>query len=200
MTGAVLTGEAKAGAYGKLAKVEFWDYYLSVIIVWSLVPAGERFSARVAGLLLLVVLSQVCLFAAVVAFDDITGYRDGSDQLNYRGAGGTPRKLDRKPLLTGKLDIRSARRFAIAAAVVGAALAVLSIVVAPHRPWSALALTVGVVALSVQYSWGLKLSYRGGAEALIAFTGFCAVAAPVGFATGVLSPVALVQAGLFGLC
>lgn len=189
----------RVGVYAKLAKAEFWDYYLSVVVVWSVVPAADRLGPRVLGLLLLVVLSQVCLFAAVVAFDDVTGYRDGSDQFNYRGASGTPRKLDRKPLLTGRLDLLSARRFAVGALVVGAALAVLAIAVAPYRPWWALALTGGVVVLSVQYSWGLKLSYRGGAEALIMFTGFCAVAAPVGFATGALGAVAVTQAALFGI-
>lgn len=189
----------KASAYGKLAKVEFWDYYLSVIVVWSLVPAAERFSWRVLGLLVLVVASQLCLFAAVVAFDDVTGYRDGSDRLNYQNAEGTPRKLDRKPLLTGRLGPRQAWTFAAAVTVAGAAMAVLAIVVAPHRPWWALALTAAVVVLCVQYSVGLKLSYFGGGEALIAFTAFCGVAAPVGFAIGELPGVALTQAALFGL-
>lgn len=189
---------ARAVAYSRLAKAEFFDFYLSVLVVLAAVPVALRFDDRTLLTMLLFLVGEVGVVSAVMAFDDVTGFLDGSDRANYADPSGL-RKTHRKPLLTGALTVRQAMWFARCALVWGAVWCALAIVSAPYTPlWAVLATAAGVI-FSVQYSWGLKLSYRGAAELLIAATPVVIVVAPYGLITGELPAFVLVQGVLFGL-
>ncbi|HEV7898809.1 MAG TPA: UbiA family prenyltransferase [Planosporangium sp.] len=185
--------------YTRLAKLEFFDFYLSILIVWSLLPATQRLSGDSLLVLALFLLGEVGVVVTVVVFDDITGYLDGSDQANYLGEDSGMRKLQRKPLLTGELTVAQARRFGLLALGWGVLLWTATIFVSPHRPMWAVVLVTATIVASVQYSWGAKLSYRGFGELLIAGAPTAIVLAPYALATGDLTGLVLTQALLFGL-
>lgn len=189
---------ARASAYARLAKLDFFDFYLSVLVVWTLLAPGERLAARSLLTLLIFLLAEVSVVAAVVAFDDVTGFRDGSDLVNYGPSGG-PRKRKRKPLLDGSLTPDQAVRFGRIVGLLGALLCVLVVLVAQHRPLWAVLLIAVVFALSLQYSWGLKLSYLGAGEIVIVGSAAFTVAVPYGLVTGHAPAFVVVQSVLFGL-
>lgn len=188
----------KVRAYMRLAKLDIWDYYLGLLIVLSLLPSGERFGGKVLLTLVVFLVSELLVVVGCVAFDDITGYRDGSDARNY-GPDSPARKLRRKPLLSGKLTEAEALRFAwtgTAGAVVTTALA---IAIAPHQPVWAIVLIVVSHAAFVQYSWGLKLSYIGLGEVVLAGVAFGWLLGPFGLVAGTAPGFVIVQAIIFGL-
>ncbi|MFF2213318.1 UbiA family prenyltransferase [Streptomyces antibioticus] len=188
----------RAGAYAKLAKLSFFDYYLCVLVVLALLPAAAWREASTWWVLVLFDLGWVGIVAATVALDDVTGLRDGSDARNY-DPGQTLRARDRKPLLDGRLTLRQALRFGWGCAAGGTALWALTALIAPHRPWWALAAAAFSVVISVQYSYGLKLSYRGGQEAVIWLsTGLC-VLVPFALLNGEMTGAAWLECFLFGL-
>ncbi len=188
----------RLGAYARLAKLDVWDYYLAIPLAWALCgPAGWG-SAAVLSTLGLFLVGTVAVVAGAVAFDDVTGFRDGSDRENY-GPDAPARRLARKPLLTGELTEREAVRFGWAATAAGLLVWTATAAFAPHRPlWAVLLLALCLVT-AVQYSWGLKISYRGWQEAFLAGFGVGLVLAAVGLCTGQLTAFTAVQAVLFGL-
>jgi 1,4-dihydroxy-2-naphthoate polyprenyltransferase len=196
--GAAVGARARALAYSRLAKAEFYDFYLSLVVVLAALPGALRTDGRSLLTLLLFGIGEVGVVAAVMAFDDVTGYLDGSDVANYADPSGL-RKRHRKPLLDGVLTVREAVRFGRLALLWGAVWWALAVAAAPHRPLWAVLITAAVLVFSVQYSTGLKLSYRGGAEALIATSPLAIVVAPYGLVTGQLPAFVLVSAVLFGL-
>lgn len=196
--GSVAAPRAKARAYARLAKLDMFDYYLSVLVVWTLLAPAARLDGQHLLTLAIFLLSEVCLIAALVAFDDVTGYRDGSDAINY-GPDAPARRLARKPLLAGTLSEAEAVRFGWGAAGVGTLLCAASVALAPNRPsWVVVAAVVYVV-LCVQYSWGLKISYHGGQEAFIAGLGVAVMLIPYGLLSADAIGFAVAQAVLFGL-
>lgn len=198
-TARAATGEPKLVSYARLAKLDVFDYYLSLLIVLSavLLPLSA-FDPKVLLTLALFGLGSVFMTAALVAFDDLTGYRDGSDTANYR-ANPTLRRARRKPLVTGALTEREALVFGWACAVAGAAVLAASVVTAPFAPQWTIWLIVANFVIGVQYSYGLKISYHGFQEAYIAALGWVMVLAPYGLVTGRFDGFVLVQALLFGL-
>lgn len=188
---------ATAAAYARLAKLDMIDYYLSAGLAWTLLPAVARLSGRALATLVLFGVTQVFLTAAAVALDDITGFRDGSDAANY-GPDAPSRRLARKPLLSGALTPVQAARFAWAAAGAGALWLLITMLAAPHHPRWAIILGICYLVLGLQYSWGLKLSYRGGQELYLAGLGVVLVLLPYGLATGAAGGFAVLQAVLFG--
>lgn len=185
-------------AYVRLAKLDVFDYYLSLLVVWSLLAPAVRWQPRTLAVLLVLLAGQVCVAAAMVTFDDVTGYRDGSDAANY-GPDAPARRLARKPLLAGTLTEPEAIRFGWLTAAAGTALWALAVAVAPHHPlWTVLVAALCLVS-SVQYSWGVKLSYRGGQEVFLAGLGIGWVLAPYGLLAGTPGGFVAVQAVLFGL-
>lgn len=190
--------KAKLPVYARLAKLDIFDYYLSVLVVWSLLAPAERLDVRSLLTLAVFLLGAVCVVAATVTFDDVTGYRDGSDAVNY-GPDAPARRLARKPLLAGSLSPAEAVRFGWAMAAAGTLLWAVAVVIAPrHPPW-AVALTALCLASAVQYSWGVKLSYHGFQEAILAGFGMAVVLAPYGLISEGSRGFAFVQALLFGL-
>ncbi|WP_079127335.1 prenyltransferase [Streptomyces sp. TP-A0874] len=187
--------------YLRLAKASFLlDYYLSVAVVLTALVPHSPITGAVLLTVVLFMLGQLGVVSAVMSFDDVNGFLDGSDRANYVGADGEPlRPLERKPLLTGALTLRQATRFGFLALAWGVALWSITAAQAVHRPWWALAVTGLVLATSWQYSYGLKLSYRGWGELLIAGCPTAIVAAPYGYLSGHLPSLVLVEALLFGL-
>jgi 1,4-dihydroxy-2-naphthoate octaprenyltransferase len=198
MTTARAGTRAALGAYARLAKLDVFDYYLAVPVVWALIEPAMRSSGRVLSILLLFLIGMVAVVAAGVALDDVTGFTDGSDAANYRPD--TPaRRRARKPLLTGELTSADARRFAAAAAATGASCWLAAWLLSPGRPGWALAVAAGCVLISVTYSYGPKISYRGGQEFVLIGFGVGTVTAGYGFATGRIGPAVIVAGLLFGL-
>lgn len=184
-------------AYVRLAKLDIYDYYIGLPLVWTLLPFSVRGEPHTLGLLALILLAEVVVVAAMVGFDDITGYRDGSDAANY-SSDAARRRLARKPLVAGTLTEAQALRFAWTATAAGVALWAAVVAVAPHRPPWAVVLAAVCVVASVQYSWGLKISYRGFQEIFLVGLGVGWVLVPYGLLTGEVTGLALVQAVLFG--
>ncbi|MBF9069265.1 UbiA family prenyltransferase [Streptacidiphilus fuscans] len=192
-------GRTRLLAYVRLAKLGMIDYYLSIVVVWSLLPAQERLPGRgVWATMVAFLLGEVFLVGAAVAFDDVAGYRDGSDAVNY-GADAPVRRLRRKPLLAGSLTETAAIRSAWGMIGAGALCWGAALVVAPHRPtWAVLCVvTAGLVV--PQYSWGLRLSYHGLQEAFLAAVGWAFVLPLCGLLTGAAGGLVVVEAFLFGL-
>lgn len=196
--GAVAVLPAKVRAYARLAKLDIFDYYLGLLVVWSLLPAADRLDVWSLLTLAFFLLGELCVVATTVAFDDVTGYRDGSDAANY-GPDAPARKLRRKPLLTGALSPAEAMRFGWAAAVVAALAFTVSVLIAPHHPTWAIVATVLCGVAFVQYSWGAKLSYHGWAEVVLAGVAVGWLLAPHGLMSGTAGGFVVVQALVFGL-
>jgi 4-hydroxybenzoate polyprenyltransferase len=185
-------------AYVRLAKLDIVDYYLGVLVVWTLLPTTLRLDGGVLATTGLFLLGEVFVIAVMVALDDLTGFRDGSDIANYSPDDPNRRRY-RKPLVAGTLTEVQVLRFALVTGIVGALLWIAAIGTAPHAPsWTVLLIGV-TYFFSVQYSWGVKLSYHGFQEFFIAALGWALVLAPYGFAVGSLDGNVLVQALVFGL-
>ncbi|GAA4847562.1 UbiA family prenyltransferase [Saccharopolyspora rosea] len=191
--------ESKFRSYLRLGKLDVPDYYIGILVVASavLLPSAAV-EPRTIPMLLLFLVGEVCTVVAMVALDDVTGYRDGSDIANY-GPNDPLRKKLRKPLVAGTLTTQEALRFAWVTAVAGALLWAAAIAVAPHRPMWTVVLIAATYAISLQYSYGIKLSYHGFQEAFLVALGVALVFGPYGLATGHFSGFLLVQAVLFGL-
>ena len=186
-------------AYSKLAKLAFFDYYLSALVVWTLLPPDLRTDPRALLVLLLCTLGWLGTVAATVAFDDVTGYRDGSDARNYDPEQEALRDRARKPLLDGHLSVEAAVRFGWASVAFAVVALAAALAVAPHRPLWAVLLVPTVLLLGANYSYGLKLSYRGFQELVILATTGLTIAIPYGLATGRSTGLVWLLTYLFGL-
>ncbi|MFF8669515.1 UbiA family prenyltransferase [Streptomyces sp. NPDC015242] len=190
--------ESKLRSYARLGKLDVYDYYPSVAVAFSavLLPVS-RLSAATVVTLALFLLGAVFVIVAMVALDDVTGYRDGSDAANY-GPDDPLRNKLRKPLVAGTLTLREALRFGWSTAAAGAVLWAAAVAAAPHRPLWAVILIAVLFVLSVQYSYGLKISYHGFQEIFLAGLGAALVLGAYGLAAGHFSGFVLVQGVLFG--
>lgn len=191
--------ESKIRSYARLGKLDVYDYYLSIAVVLSaVVPLrNEVGAATTAGVLGLFLLGEVLVIVAAVALDDVTGFRDGSDLANY-GPDNPLRKRFRKPLVAGTLTPREALGFAWICAGLGAGAWGAALAVAPHRPLWTVVLVAMAFLGSLQYSYGIRISYRGFHEVFLTGLGVALVVAPYGLATGEFSLFVLVQGLLFG--
>ncbi|MER5769528.1 UbiA family prenyltransferase [Streptomyces sp. NPDC001985] len=192
-------GTSKLKAYAKLGKLAFFDFYLCVLVVWTALPGTELWAAGTWTTLLLFLLGQVGVVAATVAFDDLTGVRDGSDARNYTAESGALRDLSRKPLLSGALTVQEAQRFAWTMALWGVLLWTATAAFAPHQPLWACVLLLYVALTSMQYSYGLKLSYRGGQELLLVSSASLVIVLPYALITGAATGLIVLESVLFGL-
>ncbi|NLU68142.1 UbiA family prenyltransferase [Streptomyces sp. HNM0574] len=190
--------ESTLRSYTRLGKLDVYDYYLSTAVVLSavLLPLSGL-SARTAAVVVVFLLGQVFVIMAMVALDDITGYRDGSDIANY-GPDDPLRNKLRKPLVAGTLTEAQAVRFAWLCAAAGAVLWTAAAGIAPHRPTWALVLLGALFVVSLQYSYGLKISYHGFQEAFLVWLGAVLVIGQYGLLAGEFSGFVMVQGVLFG--
>lgn len=187
-----------ARAYVRLAKLDIYDYYFSVVVVWAMLPSGERTASRTLMFLALFLGGEIAACAAMCAFDDVTGYRDGSDLANY-GPDQSARRLRRKPLVAGTLTQRQALRFGWSALAACAVLWAGAVAVAPHRPAWAVAGVVAWTLIGFQYSWWLSLSYHGMQELFLAALGWAFMLPTYGLLAGSANGLVVVQTLLFSL-
>ncbi|MFI8258642.1 UbiA family prenyltransferase [Streptomyces filamentosus] len=190
--------DGRLTTYARLGKLDVYDYYLGTFIALSAVvlPLGSL-TGRTAALFGVFLVGQVLLLMAMTAFDDVTGFRDGSDITNY-GPDHPLRNVRRKPLVSGALTVPEALRFAWASAASAALLFAVTAALAPHRPaWTGIGLVV-LWVVTLQYSYGVKLSYHGFQEVYLVALGFALVILPYGMVTGQATGFLLVQAVLFG--
>ena len=198
--GATPTGlRARVLPYTRLAKLEFFDFYLSVPVVWALLPVTQRLAGDSLLTVVLFFIGEIGVVTAVMVFDDITGYLDGSDHANYLGEKSGLRPLHRKPLLTGELTLAQARRFGVLAIAWGVVFWTATVLTAEHKPLWAVILVAATLVSTVQYSWGAKLSYHGLGELLIALSPAAIIIAPYALATGEVTGLVITSALLFGL-
>lgn len=198
MTAVHAQRESRFRSYARLAKLDIFDYYLSLPIVLTLLPVATITEPTTLATLGLFLLGEIVLMASLVAFDDLTGFRDGSDAVNY-GPDAPARRTLRKPLVAGTLTEAEVLRFAWGAFVSGALLWVAAVALAPAPATWALVLAAIMLVLYPQYSYGLKLSYHGFQEIYLAAIGWVLVLAPFGIAGGEITGFVLVQALVFGL-
>ena len=186
--------------YARLVKFQFViDFFLALAIVWTGTEPETRLDGHVLFTVLLFALGKVGVLSAVMTLDDVTGTKDGSDTHNYLAENNSElRPLKRKPLLTGELTVEQAQRFGYVSLVWGAVWWALATYQAPHTPVWALVVGGLLLVFSVQYSWGLKLSYIGLGELLLLFSASAFVLAPYGITSGELPALILVEALLFG--
>lgn len=190
----------KVGLFARLVKFQFvLDFFLALVIVWTALDSDSRFDGHVLLTFLLFALGKAGVLFAVMTLDDVTGTKDGSDSANYLSEDSTElRPLKRKPLLTGELTVRQAQLFGYFSWAWGALWWTAATLQAPHTPTWAIVVATALLLFSVQYSWGLKLSYVGLGEVLLLFSASAFVLAPYGITAGDLPPHILVEALLFG--
>lgn len=186
-------------AYARLAKLSFFDYYLAAFVVWTMLEPSARGSARVLVTLAVLTLGWIGVCGAAVSFDDVTGFRDGSDPVNYDPNQEQLRNRSRKPLLQGELTIPQALRFGYALLLAGIAALAVALSISPHLPGWTLAATPLLVVVAVQYSYGLRLSYHGGQELALFLSTALVVFIPFGLAHGSMTHLAVMESYLFGL-
>lgn len=187
-------------AYLRMGRTIRYENWLCTPLWWCAVPAAVAFKTTTLLLVPLTLLIYMSLMAAGGTLDDVQGYRDGSDRINYLRSDPTGlRPLTRKPLLLGWVTQDQALRYATAMAVVAAAALVTSWLVAGARPLWWLPAYGVTLALASQYSFGLKLSYHGLQEVLFGSVKACTVLFPYVLATGHLSSGVAVSSAVYGL-
>jgi 1,4-dihydroxy-2-naphthoate polyprenyltransferase len=189
--------------YARLGNMKVYIQWLPPLIGWSLVAAPFGLSPVEVAALALFMLGCLTGAASGGALDDLQGFRDGIDQQTY-GADDTPggpyAKGDTsiKPLVTGEVTDAEAHRFGIGIAGVSVALGTAAILIAPDSPsWLVPLWVVWVFACS-QYGYGLKVSYYGAAELLLAIVIGATVWFTVLLLEGELSWTGAVEAYLIG--
>lgn len=184
-------------AYAHLSNIYFLDYNLGHLLVVTLLPAAVVTDATTWPLLVLMAVGYFLIHCAVIAFDDVTGYRDGTDARNYRDNPSALRRLRWKPLVTGELDLPQALRFAWGCVLVGLALLLTGMLAAPHHPLWLVVVAVAGVAVSLQYSYGLKFSHIGFQELVLFLWTAELVVVPFWSLTGGVTLTLVVEGALF---
>ncbi|MFD3707532.1 UbiA family prenyltransferase [Nocardia sp. NPDC058658] len=153
-----------------MAKTDAPELWLGVPAAWVLQPREMLFEARTATLALMCLVCLVSVGFVAQALDDVKGYRDGTDDINY--APGRERRRERKPLIEGNLSERQALVFATGAGFVAVVVGLAIAVVVDFRPLWLVFATAVMAALAIQYSFGFAFSYRlpGGGELVLAVT------------------------------
>ncbi|MCM6773127.1 prenyltransferase [Nocardia sp. CDC159] len=192
-------GPDKLRGYARLGNLYFFDPHLFIFAGLSLLPTEILSDGRNWVVFVALSLGYFLVHHATASFDDITGFKDGSDARNYLGNPSYLRKAESKPLITGQLELDEARWCAWSTAIVGGVLVFVGFLLAPHHPVWLIAFSFIAILLCVQYSYGLNLSRIGGQE-LVLFFGFgLPVAVFYTLFSGTLAAVAVMQAVLIGL-
>ena len=185
-------------ALAQMAKIKLYEIWIGPVLAWSLLVWQGVLDVRSTLLCLLFVLVVAFTMCASHAFDDITGYLDGSDIRNYAPE---RRRSQVKPLVHGSITVRAARAFAFGAVLLAVGCVLAFWAVAGFGPWWVLAGGLGVAVFGAQYSAGINFSYRifGGGETLTATTLAASVWLPYGAAIGRVDAAAWVSGALVGL-
>jgi 1,4-dihydroxy-2-naphthoate octaprenyltransferase len=184
-------------AYARLANLKVYFQWIPALVAWSLVPqpfgpSGSEFAAMA-----LFAAGVIAVACAAGALDDVQGAADGIDQAAY-AVEDALRSRAGKPLVQGEIDERAARRFASATAALGLGLGAAAVLTAPHSPWWLVACWLLAGYAATQYSYGVKLSYHGLGELLLALEAVAVFSIPVVFLTGGMSVQACFEAYLLG--
>jgi 1,4-dihydroxy-2-naphthoate polyprenyltransferase len=184
-------------ALAQLGKVRLVEIWLGPVLAWSALIGEGRGTGRAAAVCLLFVLVICLTMLASHSLDDITGFRDGSDQRNYAPE---RHRSQHKPLVEGRVTQRQAFAFATASVVLAASVVGGVYLLAGPRHWGVLVGGLAVAVLGAQYSYGINFSYSipGGGELL---TGLClagSVILPDLAVRGLLGAKAIVEGLLFG--
>lgn len=190
---------AKAMAYLRLGKARIYHHAYGWLLAVLLLNLDGRIGPSTVPAVVLTLISVLTTQWSGGAADDIGGFRDGSDARNY--AGRPARTVIKKPLLTGALTEPEAVRFAVVMWVVAVASGVGAVSSLGWRaPVAAIVVMLVAQVCSVQYSTGLKLSYRPlGLEVTIFFVIGCITLLPYWMVAGSLSPEILLAAALVGV-
>jgi 1,4-dihydroxy-2-naphthoate octaprenyltransferase len=148
-------------------------------------PAFWRCTGAILGFFLLVLLF-------IHGADAIIGYVRGVDRIVYN-AGGVIKEP--KLLVTGEVRMREAL---VAVALVAAMMVALAGYLAITLNRTALVMALAVAAFAAQYSVGLRLSYRGMGELVIASTGMLTPVAYIAL-TGQVAPAPFLVGAVLGL-
>jgi 1,4-dihydroxy-2-naphthoate octaprenyltransferase len=189
-------GRAKLAAFVELGKLRIFELWLGVPLAWSLLTPTQRGEATTWVVLVLAVVVEMGTTSSALALDDVAGFRDGVDAANHQD---TDRYGVNKPLLDGRLMEQDALRFAWSAVVIALFGLACAIAIAPHLPWWEPVMTLATIALALNYSYGVRLSYIGGCEAVTLLTLVATVIFPFGLLHGGVTDPAAVCAALVGL-
>jgi 1,4-dihydroxy-2-naphthoate octaprenyltransferase len=189
---------ARILAYLRLGKARIYHHaygWLLAVLLLRMAGLVNRHTAVAIGLLLAMVLTSQWSGGAA---DDLGGFRDGSDARNY--AGRPPRTVAKKPLLTGALSQPQAVRFAIVCWIVAIGCTLAAEASLSWRSPLPMLLLIVAQICAVQYSVGLKLSYRRlGLELAIFYMIGCIALMPYWLVAGRVTALALLASALFGM-
>jgi 1,4-dihydroxy-2-naphthoate polyprenyltransferase len=149
---------------------------------------GVDFWLRAALVLLLIFLTVMFVHGS----DAIVGHKKGVDDLVYKENGKVKHE---KLLVTGEVSMREAT---IATGIVLALLLAVGAAFAAMTTWKVGLLVLGTLLFATQYSVGLRLSYRGLGEMVVASSGLTATIAH-GFVVSDVTPTALLIGIALGL-
>lgn len=194
-----VSADTRVLAYLRLGKARIYHHAYGWLLALLLLRLGGLVNRHTAVALVLMLVMVLTSQWAGGASDDLGGFRDGSDARNY--AGRPARTVAKKPLLTGALTQAQAVRFGVICWIIGVASGLLA---AYSLGWTtppvAIALLLVAQVCAVQYSVGLKLSYRPlGLELTIFYVIGCIALMPYWFIAGRLNAEILLTSALFGL-
>jgi 1,4-dihydroxy-2-naphthoate octaprenyltransferase len=170
----------RAMAYFRLLKLNVPELSLYPVIAFGLASAHAD-GLRYWLVLPMFLMFSMCCSLLTIVLDDIMGFLDGVDQRT---------NLERKqniykPLVTGELTLTEAER--AARVILGVALVLLGALAGmAHEQVMAAVLLLTLLCGVTQYSFGLKLSYRGMGELVIAAGTAMTTALPVWLESGEL--------------
>jgi 1,4-dihydroxy-2-naphthoate octaprenyltransferase len=167
------------GGLFRLSKVFVYQHYFGWALAWLMFDQQARGRPGVPAAMMLFLVGSIAIVACACAADDLVGYRNGSDAINYR-PGERRRNIRAKPLLSGAVTEREAYAFAVGAGVVAAVAGLAAFWALDWQaPVAAYVIYIAGAFFSVQYSAGLRLSYhRGGAETLLCLATASGLLAP----------------------
>lgn len=185
----------KIGAYWRLGKFQNYQMVLPILVAFTAVPPD---TLRVGSGGMTAVLLFACgwsMCGVALVLDDIVGFREGLDEQTF-ASDGHHRPRSMKPLVTGEVSYEGAVRYVVALLALAALSGVIALVIAPHRSWLVSAILLTFALLNMQYSAGLRLSYRFGTELSILSSFSLLAIGPYVLLTGQL-PGAFALQGLF---
>lgn len=152
----------------RLSKLPVYQHYFGLVLAWLMLSTAALDRPGASAAMCLFLVGSICIVACACSADDLVGFRNGSDAVNYL-AGEQGRDVRRKPLLSGAITEREAVIVVTCAGLLAIAAGVAAFWVLDWRaPMESYAMYLFGFLFSVQYSAGLRLSYhRGGAEALL---------------------------------
>jgi 1,4-dihydroxy-2-naphthoate octaprenyltransferase len=177
---------------GKFKIVELWLGFFVGVTLLGPRAVGEP---RAVAILALILVAGIAVIAATCSLDDIAGVRDGVDQANHTGQ--TRWGVD-KPILTGRLAEQSALKFVHFLGGTGVLAYGAVLVLAWPLPSFLVVVMTALMLIALNYSYGLKLSYRGAGELVIFAGGWGTVFIPYALVAKSWSGPLVVCAALVG--